>query len=54
MMLVKLSVPGRSTDLHDSRAGPVRAVGAGGCYLYIFSIDCLFSLLTPCLGGGPI
>ena len=35
--------------------GPIAlAVGAGGRYLDIFSLVCLFSFLSPSLGDGPI
>ena len=54
-MLSKLSVPGRPTNLNDSRARTYCACswyGWGG--LDIFSLDYHFSFLSPSLGDGPI
>ena len=48
--LGKLSVPGRPTNLDDSRAGPiVLAAGAGGGCLVIFTFLYLFSSLSSSL-----
>ena len=46
MVLGNLPVPGRPINLVDGRAS---AVGAGGGCLDIFSLDYLFSLLSPSL-----
>ena len=56
-MLGKLSVPGRPTNLDESRGGqgPVAlAVGAGWGSLDIFSLIYLLSSLSPSLRDGPI
>ena len=55
MVLGKLSVPGRSTNLDNSTARPIPlAVGAGGrLFGHIFLVY-LFSFLSPSLGDGPI
>ena len=50
MVLGKLSVPGRPTNLDYSRAEPTAlAVGAGGGCLDIFSLVYHFSFLSPSL-----
>ena len=56
MVLGKLLVPGRPTNLDNSRArGPIAlAIGAGGGCLDIFSLIHLFSFLSPSLGDSPI
>ena len=51
MVLGKLSVPRRSTNLDNSRA---LAVGAGWGCLDIFKFVYLFSFLSPSFGDGPI
>ena len=49
-MLGKLPVPGRPTNLYDTRQGPTAlAVGAGGGCLDIFTLIYLFSPLSPSL-----
>ena len=48
-MLGKLTVPGRLTNLDESRT-----VGAGGGYLEIYSLVYHFSFLSPSLGDSPI
>ena len=54
-MLSKHSVPGRPTNLDNSRARPIALeVGAGTGGLDIFSLIYLFSLLSPSLGDSPI
>ena len=56
MVLGKLPVPGRSTNLDKSREGPAAlAVGAGGGCLDIFfsRLSFLFSFSLS-LGDGPI
>ena len=54
MVLDKLSVLGRLTNL-DNRQGPiVLAVGGDGGCLDIFSPIYLFSFLSPSLRDGPI
>ena len=55
MVLGKFSVPGRPTNLENSRARDIAlAVGAlGGC-LNIFSLVYLFSFLSPSLGDCKI
>ena len=51
-MLSKLSVPGRLTNLDNSRVRAYCAVGAGGeCFNFFFY---LFSFLSPVVGDGPI
>ena len=55
-MLGKLSVPGRSTSLDDSRAGAYRACSrcGWGLFGYFFSrLSVLFSFSLS-LGDGPI
>ena len=56
MVLGKLSVPGRPTNLDNSiaRAPTALAVGAGWGCLDIFSLVYLFCFLSPSLGDGPI
>ena len=55
MVLGKLSVPGRPTNLDNSRAGSISvSVGAGWGCLDIFSLVYLFSFISPSLGDGPI
>ena len=50
MVLGKLPVPGRPTNLGDSRAGPIAlAVGAGGDCLDIFTLLYPFTPLSPSL-----
>ena len=50
MVLGKLPVPGRPTDLDQSRARPTAlAVGAGGGCLDIISLVYHFSFLSPSL-----
>ena len=54
-MLHKISVPGRPTNLDNSRAGPIAlAVGAGRGCLDMFSLLFLFYFLSPSVGYGPI
>ena len=47
MVLGKLSVPRRPTNLDNSRARAALAVGAGGGCLDIFKFVYLFSFLSP-------
>ena len=55
MVLGKLSVPRRPTNLDNSRARAIAlAVGAGGGCLDIFKFIYLFSFLSPSFGDGPI
>ena len=55
MVLGKLSVPRRPTNLDNSRQGPIAlAVGAGGGCLNIFKFVYLFSFLSPSFEDGPI
>ena len=52
-----LPVQGRSTYLENIRARAYCACsrcGAGGVVLTFFSLVCLFSILSPSLGHGPI
>ena len=50
MVLGTLSVPGRPSNLADSRARPTAlAVGVGGGCLDIFTLIYLFSPLSPSL-----
>ena len=50
MVLGKLPVPGRPTNLDKSREGPIAlAVGASGGCLEIFSLFYHFSFLSPSL-----
>ena len=45
MVLVKLSVPGRPSNLDNIRTGPIAlSAGAGGSCSDSFSLVCLFSL----------
>ena len=56
MVLGKLPVPGRPTNLYNSRQGPTAlAVYAGGVVwtFFLSSIICLF-FLSLSLGNGPI
>ena len=54
MVLGKLSVPRRPTNLDNSRARSYCACGrCGGC-LDIFKLAYLFSFLSPSFGDGPI
>ena len=55
-VLEKRSVPGRPTNLDNSRARPiVLAIGAGrGCLDSCFSLVYLIPLLSPSLGDAPI
>ena len=51
----KLSVPGRPTNLDNSRAGEYCAcIRCGSGLFEIFSFVYLFSFLSPSLGDGPI
>ena len=52
----KVSVPGRPTNLDNSRAGAYCAWIRCGSELfgYFFSFVYLFSFLSPSLGDGPI
>ena len=52
----KLSVPGRRTNLVNSRAGAYCAcIRCGsGLFGHFFSFVYLFSFLSPSLGDGPI
>ena len=54
MMLGKLPVLGRCTNLDFSRAGPALAAGAGGVVWPFFSLVYHFSFLSPSLEDGPI
>ena len=50
VVLGKLSVPGRPSNLDKSRQGPIAlAVGAGGVCLDIFSLVSLFFLISSSL-----
>ena len=52
MVLSKLSVPRRPTNLDNSRARAALAVGAVGDCLDIFKFVYLFSFLSPPFGDG--
>ena len=55
MMLGKLPVPGRPTNLITLEQGPIAlAVGAGGGGSEIFTLIYPFSSLSLSLGDGPI
>ena len=56
MVLGKLSVPERPTNLDNSRARAYCACSRCGLRVvwYVFFSPCLFSLLSPSLEGGPI
>ena len=55
-MLDKLSVPGRPTNLDNSRARVYCACSrcGWGLFCHYFSLVYLFSFLSPSLGDGPI
>ena len=54
MVMGKLPVPGRPTNLDNSGARAYCACGGCGRGCLHFSLICHFSFLSPSLGDGPI